>query len=492
MAKFNKENSNLTYNNSGHVAYKMSDKTRLVTEVLTTFFAEDKYYGDNSSILVDDAKKVCAKEPKFVSNLARYARKEFHMRSISHVLTCIVANTVEGKPYIKQTLKDVVERPDDLLEVLACYIEMFDKPIPNGLKKALSSNLKRFNEFQISKYSGGNKSVKFKDILMLCHTKPENNFQKELFRKILNDNLSVATRWETELSTKGNNSLVWEKLIADNKVGYMALLRNLRNIILANVNSETIEKVVAKLTNKDEILKSKQLPFRFYSAYKEVENISSSHNVFAVSKILNAIEEALEISIENMEKIPGKTVIAIDNSGSMSSRLSSKSNVSCSDVAKVLGSIADKICDESIVLTFTSGYSFTENNVKLYNFTKNPSVINRLKSFDACNGGTPMQAPFQFILNNRLDVDRIIVLSDNEVNLGDWNKKAMEAYASEIRKKLNPNFWVHGIDLQGYGTQQFYGSRFNLIAGWSEKVLTFVNLAENGIDNLVKQIENFE
>ena len=50
--------------------------------------------------------------------------------------------------------------------------------------------------------------------------------------------------------------------------------------------------------------------------------------------------------------------------------------------------------------------------------------------------------------------------------------------------------WVHAVDLQGYGTQQFIDGKTNIIAGWSEKVLEFILLAENGVDLLIKRIES--
>ena len=145
MSKFNQTNTNKTVNREGHVAFAMKDKERLVTQVLTTFFNEEKFYGDTSKEIVATAEKLAKTDPKFISNLAIYARKEYHLRSVAHVLTCVVAKTVESKPYIKRTVSNVVERADDLTEILACYLSMYGKPIPNGLKKALATNLKRFN-----------------------------------------------------------------------------------------------------------------------------------------------------------------------------------------------------------------------------------------------------------------------------------------------------------------------------------------------------------
>lgn len=202
MSKFNQTNTMKTTNQSGYTAYKMFDKDKLVTQVLTSFWQESKYYGDNTNDLVETAKKVLDKDAKFVANLARYARKELHLRSVSHALTAIIANHLNGKPYIKAVVNDVVERADDITEILACYLSMYGKPIPNGLKKALAHSFNKFNEYQIAKYNSGNKAVKFKDVLKLTHARPTSEEQEKLFKDIMNDTLPIAERWETELSAR--------------------------------------------------------------------------------------------------------------------------------------------------------------------------------------------------------------------------------------------------------------------------------------------------
>lgn len=479
MSKFNKENSMKTVNKSGHEAYSMCDKERLVTQVLCTFFNEEKFYGDTSKEIVATAEKLAKTDPKFISNLAIYARKEYHLRSVAHVLTCIVAKTVESKPYIKRTVTGVVERADDLNEILACYLSMYGKPIPNGLKKALATNLKRFNEFQLSKYNGGEKAVKFKDILKLTHVKPDNAEQEKLFNKVLNDNLETAVRWETELSTKGNTKEVWEELIEKNQVGYMAALRNLRNIL--NAQPSNIQKIYDKLTNKFEVLRSKQLPFRFSSAYKEIKDLPKTTN-----KVLDVLEKAIEHSVSNMPRLSGKTVIAFDVSGSMDSSVSSKSKVRCCDISSLLAVLSTKICDEYMVFSF---------DTKLYktNIGTNAPILEEANKLARCYGGTSLELPLQYMINNNIVADRLILISDNVIN-SEWSggyKQTCQALADKYRKTVNKNLWVHAIDLQGYGTQQFMGGKTNIIAGWSEKVLEFIKLAEDGIDTQVKRIENY-
>lgn len=476
MSKFNETQTRKTTNKSGHVAYSMNDKDKLVTQVLTSFFNEPKYYGDNSNELVELAEKVAKNEPRFVSNLARYARKEIHLRSISHVLTCVVANVVESKPCIKDTVNDVVERADDITEILACYMSMYKKPIPNGLKKALGNSIKRFNQFQISKYNGGNKAVKFKDILRLTHVKPSNDKEQELFKAIMNDTLPVATRWETELAAKGNKKETWEELIENNQIGYMAALRNLRNII--NANPSNIEKVYKKLEDKEEVLSSKQLPFRFMSAYREVPKNSS--------RVLDVLENAIEYSVDNLPKLKGKTIIAIDVSGSMSSRISSKSDVMCCDIASLLGVLASRICDEYVVYTF-------DESIKNRTFSKRGGIIETATKLSSCRGGTNLRLPLEEMIDKNIYADRLIMLSDNEINRGWYGgyTRTCQPLADKYRNTINKDLWVHAIDLQGYGTQQFIGDKTNVIAGWSERVLEFINLCEEGINNQVKYIENY-
>lgn len=481
MSKFNQTNKgiNSTTNKSGNPAFKMEDKAKLVTQVLTTFFGEKKFYGDTTSDLMKTAKIVANAEPRFVANLARYARKEMHLRSVSHALTALVSHEIETKPFIKEVVDDVVERADDITEILACYITMYGKPVPNGLKKALANALGKFNEYQISKYNGGNKSVKFRDVLAITHAKPKTEEQNELFNKIMNDSLAIAERWETELSAKGNTKDVWEELINDNKVGYMAMLRNLRNIV--NAKPSNINKVFDKLSDKEQIAKSKQLPFRFFSAYKELEKVSN-----AGSKVFDTLETAIESSVDNIPKLKGTTIVAIDVSGSMSDFISNKSSIRCIDLSRLLGVMASKICEDAIVYTFA-------NRLEKVTVSSKSGILEKANSISFTGGGTNMHLPLQKMIDDKIIADRIIILSDNEVNYGYCGfKHGCQALADKYRKDVNKNLWVHAIDLQGYGTQQFMGAKNNIIAGWNEKIFEFINLAEEGVESQVEAIENYK
>lgn len=476
MSKFNTTNTIKTANKSGHIAYGMSDKSKLITQVLTSFFNESKFYGDNSKEMQETIKGVIATDPQFVANLAVFARREFNMRSVSHILVAYLSHEAQGKPYTREAVKGVSLRGDDVTEIMACYLSMFGKPIPNSLKKGINDVLQGFDEYTLAKYKGNGKAVKMRDLLCLCRPTPKNKEQSELWKRLLNDELEIPVTWETELSANGNNAKTWEKLIDSRKVGYMALLRNLRNIL--NANPSNIDKVFETLQNPEAVKRSKQLPFRYLSAYKELANIGGS-------RVFDVLENAVEASIENVPKLSGTTVIAVDVSGSMSDCVSSKSKVQCYEIAMLLGLIANKICENSIFYTFNT-------DIKKYAVSHRSGIL-ETTLHSRCGGGTNMYLPFAKIIEDKVNADRIIILSDNECNSGGgWLfRKPVQSIANEYRKQTGNDIWVHAIDLQGYGTQQFHGAKTNIIAGWSEKVLDFIKLAEQGEGSLEETIKNY-
>ena len=474
MAKFNTTPTNKTVNKDGHAAYKMRDKEKLVTQVLTSFFNEDKFYGDNSAEMQDAIRSVIATDPQFVANLAVFARREFNMRSVSHVLTAYLAHEVKGKPYVRKVVKAVTLRGDDVTEIMSCYLSMFGKPITNSLKKGIADAMQGFDEYTLAKYKGDDKSVKMRDLLCLCRPTPKNAAQSEMWKRLLEGKLETPYTWETELSAKGNNAKTWEALIDSGKVGYMALIRNLRSIL--NANPTNVNKVLDTIQNPEAVRRSKQLPFRYLSAYKELGGIGG----IGSSRVYDALENAVEASIANMPRLDGTTVIAVDISGSMSGTISAKSKIRCFEIAMLLGLIANKICENSYFYVFN-------NSIQAYPVSHRTAILHTATNA-YCGGGTNMGLPFQKMLSDNIKADRVIVLSDNECNRGYYSPQSL---ADEYRRKSGNDIWAHAVDLQGYGTQQFCGAKTNIIAGWSERVLEFIKLAEQGEGNLEKSIESY-
>ena len=151
MSKFNKPTSIKTVNNCGHTAYAMKDKDKLITQVLCSFFNERKFYGDNSAEMQRTIKSVIKTDPQFIANLAVFARREFNMRSVSHVLVAYLAHEVNGKPLTKDVVNAVTFRGDDVTEIMACYLNLFGKPIPNSLKKGIANAMQGFDEYTLAK-----------------------------------------------------------------------------------------------------------------------------------------------------------------------------------------------------------------------------------------------------------------------------------------------------------------------------------------------------
>lgn len=475
MAKFNTTATIRTTNKEGHAAYRMQDKEKLVTQVLTSFFNEKKFYGDNSNDMTETIKHVINADPDFVSRLAVFARRVFNMRSVSHVLVGFLAHELKGKPYVRKTLDGVILRGDDATEILAFYLGTFGKPIPNSLRKGLADKFRTFDEYTLAKYKGEGHTVKMRDVLMLTHPAPKDDEQSAMWKRLLEDKLETPLTWETELSKNGNNKETWERLIDSGKVGYMALLRNLRNILEAH--PDNIEKVLTRIEDPVAVHKSKQLPFRFLSAYK---NLPAS----AGSCVYDALESAVEASIENMPCLSGTTVIAVDVSGSMSGLVSSKSDIQCCEIGMLLGLIANKMCDNSIFYTFN-------NNISKHPMSSRNGILHTTVNEAQANGGTDMRLPFQKMMADKVDADRVIIISDNQCNSGWWYSDPVQVLADRYRNESGNDIWVHAIDLQGYGTQQFHGKKTNIIAGWSEKVFDFIHLAEQGEGTLEKSIATY-
>lgn len=509
MSKFNTSTrgSDITVNRSGNKAYAMDEHSHLLTAVLTTFVGEEKYYGSTDSEIRTLAESLCGTDPEFVAKLAVFARKEFNLRSVSHVLASIIAD--KAPQYTSSVLDNIILRADDILEIMACYHQMHLEtakrtktkgghtyavtPYPNSLKRGIARNIQKFDEYSLAKYNRNSKSFSFSDVIRITHPRPKDEATSVLLKKVLSDGLETPYTWETELSAKGNTKEVWNELIKSGKVGYMALLRNLRNILKCGADSEP---VLEFLSSPERVRKSRQLPFRYVSAYRELDSEGLMDD-----RVFKCLESALRTSIENMERIQGRTLIAIDESGSMSNPLSSHSRVKCFDIANLLGILASSICEECVVMYFDCSdewdYMDTDKDIsrggwRIATPSKSESILHRISHDRPRGGGTDMTLPMKYALNEKTvkPFDRVIIFSDNETNANP--ESTIQPYANRYRRDINPNLWVHAVDLEGYGTQQFIGDKTSILAGWSEKVLTFISLVERDKGSLIEHIRNIQ
>ena len=474
MATFNEKTEGMmTQNRCGHAAYRLSKREELMSEVLTSFVNEPKFYGDTTPRMVELARELARVDGLFVAKLALYARTVMNMRSSSHVLCAVVAHEVKGEPYVRKAVSRCVVRGDDVTEMLAAYFALFPgEALPNSLRRGLRDALDAMSDYTLAKYRMGGRAVTMADAVKLCHPR-----RREATRALLAGELAKPTSWETELSAFGNTAEVWERLLAEDAVPYMALLRNLRSLL--KVSPANFDLALDRLSDPQAVARSRQLPFRFWSAYKSVERS-------ATGKTLAALGKALDASVANYPRLPGRTVVALDASGSMGCRLSRKSDVRCADVAAMLAACLVRLSDDCVVYAFA-------DDARRMPVVAGASVLSTMSAVRFAGGCTNMRAVFEAVERDGVDCDRVVVLSDSEVNSPLCRSgKTLQGCAVALRKRLGHRVWLHAFDMAGYGTTQFAGDDTTFAAGWSDKLLSFVALSEAGLGSMADAIDALE
>ena len=464
-------------NRCGHAAYRADNKTTLVAMALTTMLGEEKYYGDTTSELLELAAWLCrAGEGEFVAKLAVWARTKGNLRSVSHALMAVVAHECSGERFVRPAARAIARmRGDDGIELLAAHRALFGDEVtwPHALQRGVRDALAQTGAYGIAKYQAKGRALSMRDVLRITHPVPGDPKASAAMRACVEGTLGMPKGWQTELSARGNTAEVWNELLAEGRLGYMALLRNLRNIIGCGADVEAALEVIE---NPDAVRRSRQLPFRFYSAWRELSLAGMMS-----TRVSRALDAALEVSCENVGRMPGRTAILIDTSGSMGCSVSAGSTVTCRDIAATLAAVVARVCDDAWVCRFDSDASQLAFS--------GTSILADIRVVPASGGCTDMAAGFACLMKSGFDADRVIVLSDNEVNGWRCSVGTIQNELDAYRRLVGHEVWCHAIDLQGYGTQQFAGPKVNIMAGWSDSVLRFMGFAEAGFGGIVHEIE---
>lgn len=464
MSRFNKKTSTSTGNLAGGKAYSMKPEQELVHAVLTTFL-QDKYYESGDDRITRISSLVSQVDARFVSNLSIIARNEFYLRSVTTVLIGELAKTHRGDSLVKDTIIAATPRADDLIELVA-YLE---GKLPKQVKRGIRNSLLKFDRYQLAKYKSGGKSVSLIDVFNLTHPKVKhaNEEQKQAWKDLMTGKLASFDTWETEISNAKDDvdrKFKWERLVESGKLGYMALLRNLNNLIKYDVSNKTLSLAAEKIANKDEVARSKQLPFRFTTAYE---------NVVGKRILSDAISEAMDLAVANTPELSGKTLIAVDSSGSMEGDPMEK--------AAIFGATLAKANTSADLILYDTG-------VKEVTLNSRVPVVDLAQriSQEAMGGGTDTSLVFKYALDKAITYDRFIIISDNE----SWVSDAQTTYNS-YRQSTQTDPWVYAIDIEGYGTKDLSSGRVKNLTGWSNRLLDFVAQAEKG-DSLIDYIRNYE
>jgi len=494
-------------NYEGANAFLMDVPTELYSAVVTTSLG-NKFYESGNDRLERIRKLIAENDPAFVARLAIYARTKMNMRSGPLVLAVELAKIQSAKSNVSKAVKGVVQRADEITELLAYYqlangrtgrkkLNKLAKQIQNGLADAFN----RFDEYQFAKYNRA-ADIKLKDALFLVHPKAVNESQQALFDKIAKDVLEVPYTWETELSALGQQKFAgekekqiafrakWEELITSGKLGYMALLRNLRNIIEANVSMNVIRQVCLILSNANAVTKSKQLPFRFLAAYREVKVLNSG----AVAMVLDALEKAVEQSAVNIRGFQQNisVLIACDVSGSMQKPISAKSKILNYDIGLMLAMLLQSRCEN--VQTGMFGDTWKIINVSRKN------ILSNVQEFYSREGEVGYATNGYLVLKDLISrgkvVDKIMMFTDCQL----WNNNIVDNVMQDSMtalwnqyKKIAPQAKLYLFDLAGYGNTpiDICKEGVYLIAGWSEKIFDVLSALEDGKQALI-EIEKIE
>ncbi|MFK7926040.1 MAG: TROVE domain-containing protein [Bacteroidia bacterium] len=494
---------NKTLNHEGAEAWKMTPEMELYTAVVTSTLSKSFYEGEGNRVerirgLINQV------DPEFVAQLAIYAREKMHLRSIPLVLTVELAKVWSGDDLVYRLTKRVLQRADEITELLAYYQLANARTgqkklarLSKQLQKGIAESFHKFDEYQFAKYNRKTE-VSLKDALFLTHPKAQNEKEQILFNKIVSDELEVPYTWEVELSRLGQQTFKnekqkkaafrnkWQELIDSGRLGYMALLRNLRNILQAGVKTEYLKIVAKRLSNENEVRRSRQLPFRFLSAYLEMEAMRHVH----ASYFMRPLEKAALVSVENLKGFGFETKIclAADVSGSMFGPINPRSKIQAYDIGLLLSMLMR--ARSKAVITGIFGdrwetFQFPTSSVL--------SNVARLKSIEGRVGyATNGHKVIDDLHRKGLVMDKVMMFTDLQMwsnqGFGSSLKKSWKAY-----KKLAPEARLYLFDLRGYGKSPISLERDDvaLIAGWSDKVFEVLDAMEQGRNalDLIAQIE---
>jgi 60 kDa SS-A/Ro ribonucleoprotein len=412
----------------------LSDEKMLRRSVLSCMLWEGEFYEDGQSIAARIAATAEKVNPAVLAGIAVEAREVFNLRHAPLLLLEVLSRTGKGDKLVADTVVRVVQRADELGELVALHHKMgAKKMIPAQMRKGLARAFAKFDAYALAKYDRDS-AVKLRDVLRLVRPTPKDAEQSALWKGVKDRTVQAPDTWEVALSSGADKKETFERLLRDGKLGYLALLRNLRNMAQAGVDEGLVRQaIVARKGGAHRVL-----PFRYVAAARAAPRFEPS------------IDQALLAAIADMRPLPGRTVVLIDVSGSMDHRLSTKSDMKRMDAAAALGAI---VPGDIRLFTFSNGLV----EVPPRRGMAGVDAIVRSQP----HGGTELGAALAQIY--KLAHDRLIVVTDEQSHDRVPDPVAARSYM------INVASYKNGV---GYG-------RWTHIDGFSEAVIRFITEAEN-------------
>jgi hypothetical protein len=385
MSSINRVVRQPAFNSVGTQVPQINAERQLKRVTLAAMLWEKQFYLDGKSH-AELVKELVAKvNPSKVEALAEEARTKFKLRHIPLLLARELAR--HGK--LQATaLTNVIQRPDEMSEFLSIYWQEGKTAVSNQVKKGLAACFNKFNEYQLAKWNKNSAAIKLRDVMFLSHPKPQTAQQAELFKRIAADTLATPDTWETQLSSGADKCETFTRLMQEKKLGALAFLRNLRNMRDSGVSDALIRSYAQTVDV------SRVLPFRYIAAARIVPQYE------------DMLETMMFRSLANHQKIPGKTVLVIDVSGSMfGTKISAKSDLDRFDAAAALAILCREVCEQVEI------YSFSDNAVRVA--PRRGFALREAISSSQRHTGTLLGRAMQTI-NANGGYDRCIVFTDEQ------------------------------------------------------------------------------
>jgi 60 kDa SS-A/Ro ribonucleoprotein len=544
------------FNKQGGIGHRIDNPTQKLIATVGSYLGEAGFFPDkpikpsaskdyNDFCLDDRGRDILAAalavargdRPEDLLVIAHWARQELNMRLSPQLLFVAAARVirVENQPSpLIRYLPKIASRPDDLLQVLALYNNLYGRSqnqspylrakLPSCLKRAMAGTLASYSDYQLLKYGNSRHHPNWSDVLGVL--RGGRLLRKSQFKKdghyplskgmrdylvdgtvTMNSPASVKARydffrlpkdhpinkevevlmkvgkltWENVVSHFGETEdkerlkLVWD--FAFEQMPYMARLRNLRNGLEANVSN--LVKIGKSLATSEAVAKSKQLPFRFFAASKAIRAMKVKARKADQLELDKAMNEALEVSVDNLPTLAGRTAVFVDCSGSMSWKPISKNSILYpSDVACLLGALVQRVSNDAVVMAFAT-------TVQRVSFKRGASIIGlaeRIARVGAkAGGGTNIAACLDYLRDKKLKVDRIIMFSDMQPGCGGAVGDALRRY----RSSWSQDCFYHSVDLQSHGQSSVPASakRVHLLSGFSERIVHLLKTFEDNLDS---------
>ncbi len=411
----------------GGPAKTISPALQLQRSVMACLLWEDQFYEDGVEIAGRIQELVPKVKPAVVADLAVEARGKMKLRHAPLLLVREMARQKEHRALVAQTLASVIQRADELAEFVAIYWKDGKAPLSAQVKKGLAQAFCKFNEYQLAKYARSG-PIRLRDVLFLCHAKPHDAEQAALWKRLIEGKLETPDTWEVALSSGADKREAWERLLRERKLGALALLRNLRNMKQADVSEELVVEALEAMSA------SRVLPFRFLAAARYAPQWEEP------------LERAMLSSLAGQQKLPGRTVLLVDVSGSMTYALSNRSEMLRTDAAYGLAILLREICEKAAVFTFSDDLAEVP--------PRRGFALRDALDASQSHSGTYLGKALEKIAEK---YDRIIVITDEQAHDRVPGPRA-SGYMINVASNKN------GV---GYGA-------WSHIDGWSEAVVEYI------------------